>query len=215
MLGIFAKQPIAGQVKTRLARDTSAEFALRVAEACLHDSLDRLAAVQATRVIVYAPPSWSTYFWRDGFEAVPQGDGDLGARLQRFFAVARSRGYQHVVVVGSDSPTLPSVYLEQAFAALATHDVVVGPAFDGGYYLIGSSIESLTMFDDIPWSTSKVLEATISRLADARLALLPPWYDIDTVDDWAMLRGHVLALRRTGVDPGVPRLERLIREEHP
>ena len=212
VLGIFAKQPIAGQVKTRLARDTSAEFAQRVAEACLADSLDRLAAVDARRVIAYAGSA--AYFARPGYELFPQGDGDLGDRMRRFFDHFQRPGGK-IVVVGSDSPTLPIAHVDQAYSELDTHDVVVGPSFDGGYYLIGSSFACPTMFNEIPWSTSKVMEATIEHLAGGRLALLPPWYDVDTADDWAMLRGHVLAMRRAGLDPGVPRVERLIREEHP
>jgi uncharacterized protein len=87
--------------------------------------------------------------------------------------------------------------------------VVVGPAGDGGYYLIGCGAKEFPIFTEIPWSTSSVLEETIERAGSARLALLPPWYDVDTVEDWAMLRGHVRALRKAGVDPGVPRVEKL------
>ena len=149
------------------------------------------------------------------YETMAQCEGDLGQRLRVFFEHARSLGCSRIVAIGTDSPTLPTDWVEQSFHLLASNDVVLGPAFDGGYYLVGTSNECLTIFDDIPWSTSRVLETTIARVreASARLALLPPWYDVDTVDDWNMLRGHVLALRQAGLDPQVPRVERLIQEE--
>jgi rSAM/selenodomain-associated transferase 1 len=218
ILGIFAKQPIRGQAKTRLAHATSTEWAERVASAFLGDTLDRFSTVPANCVVVYAPASGGDYFSataQQRYETMPQCDGDLGQRLGAFFRDARSRGFQCVVAIGTDSPTLPVAYVEQAIQLLPTHDFVIGPASDGGYYLIGTSCDECSIFDEIPWSTSRVLESTIARIRDASttVALLPPWYDVDTVDDWNLLRGHVLGLRRSGVDPGVPRVERLIQEE--
>ena len=215
VLGIFAKQPIAGHVKTRLAAATSDGWAQRVAQAFLEDSLDRFSHVEASRVIAYAPRSGESFFAplaRGRYELAPQDDGDLGQRLRSFFDANCRHGNSRIVVLGADSPTLPVEYVEQAFAALETSDVVIGPAFDGGYYLVGSSKE-VPLFDDIPWSSPHVLVKTIERLqgASARLALLPPWYDVDTADDWAMLCGHVRALRLAGVDPGVPRVEMLMQ----
>jgi rSAM/selenodomain-associated transferase 1 len=220
LLGVFAKQPIVGQVKTRLAHASTPEWARRIAQAILEDSLDRFSEVEACRAIVYAPTAGSDFFSqlaRGRYESIPQRDGDLGKRLQHFFSDARPHGYSRILAIGADSPTLPIAYIEQAFRLLESHDVVLGPAFDGGYYLIGLGAKDIRVFDDIPWSTSRVLEKTVERVREvsARLALLPPWYDIDTLDDWAMLRGHVLAMRQAGVDPGAPRLERLIQEETP
>jgi rSAM/selenodomain-associated transferase 1 len=215
LLGIFAKQPILGQAKTRLAQATSAAFAQQVAEAFLEDSLDRFSGVAASRAIMFTPASAADYFTglaARRYDCVPQGDGDLGQRLQTFFVDARLRGFGRIIAMGSDSPTLPVEYVEQAFVLLATHDVVIGPAFDGGYYLIGCGTTAYPIFDGIPWSTPRVLEATMERLRGtaARVALLPPWYDVDTADDWAMLRGHLQAMRRAGIDPGAPRTERLV-----
>jgi glycosyltransferase A (GT-A) superfamily protein (DUF2064 family) len=108
--------------------------------------------------------------------------------------------------VGTDSPTLPLAYVEQAFRELDGADVVLGPATDGGYYLIGCARRQ-PLFADIPWSSPHVLSETIARLTDlkSRLALLPPWYDIDTLTDWWVLRGHLTAMGRVGIDPGLPR----------
>src|SRR6266852_1374278 len=142
LLGVFAKQPTAGKAKTRLAQPTSAEWARRVATALLEDTLDRFGAVAGNRAIVFAPAEAAAFFAelsKERFELIPQAVGDLGERLRHFFTATRQRGFANVVAVGADSPTLPTEYIEQAFRLLATHDVVIGPAFDGGYYLIGAS----------------------------------------------------------------------------
>lgn len=220
ILGIVAKQPLLGTVKTRLARTTSPEFACCVAEAFLEDSLDRLEAVEATRVIVYAPADAADYFAqmsKGRYELMVQTEGDLGDRLRGFFACARQQGYVRMVAIGTDSPTLPVEYVAQAFRLLDTHDVVIGPACDGGYYLVGTGTKDVDLFRDIPWSTPGVLTETLRRVsqASATFALLPPWYDVDTADDWAMLRGHVRAMRLAGIDPRVPRVERLMNEPRP
>ena len=138
-------------------------------------------------------------------------------RPRRALAAAIAGPGFEFVAIGADSPTLPVEYVERAFTLLAENDVVLGPALDGGYYLIGLGASDFGVFTDIPWSTAHVLEATIARLraTSARLALLPPWYDVDTAADWALLRGHVLAMRRAGIDPRVPRLEGLISSQAP
>jgi rSAM/selenodomain-associated transferase 1 len=215
ILGIFAKQPLAGQAKTRLAQATSPDWAQRVAQALLEDSLDRFSGIQASRAIVYAPATGTTFFSQlaqGRYDLIPQCDGDLGQRLHHFFAGARRHGYSRIIAVGADSPTVPIDYVEHAFAALDANNVVIGPAHDGGYYLIGGGLQDLAMFDDIPWSSARVLEVTIERLhkASVRLALLPPWYDVDTAADWAMLCADVRAKRLAGLDPGVPRVEQLM-----
>src|SRR5262245_38895290 len=134
-LGVFAKLPRAGQVKTRLAQAVSPEWAARVASAFLADTLDRMATVAARRFLVHAPDDAAPELAdlvQDRFELLAQGAGNLGERLARFFA-ARPTG--PVVVIGADSPTLPAEFVEEAFIALARSDVVIGPATDGGYYL--------------------------------------------------------------------------------
>ena len=214
-LGIFAKQPILGQVKTRLTAATSDQWAQQVAQAFLEDSLDRFGPVDAARIIAYAPAEARTFFHavaKGRFDLVLQTDGDLGQRLRGFFESMRRQGYTRIVVVGADSPTLPVAHIKQAFESLEISDVVIGPATDGGYCLIGGNENDVPLFDGIPWSTPRVLDATIekARAASARLTLLPPWYDVDTADDWAMLCGHVRAMRLAGFDPEVPRVVALL-----
>jgi rSAM/selenodomain-associated transferase 1 len=215
VLGVFAKHPLAGAVKTRLAAATDAAWAGHVAAALLADTLNRVATIQATRVISFAPAEardWFTSAAAGRFELEPQFEGDLGQRLQTFIARQQQRGAEAVVVIGTDSPTLPIAFIEQAFAQLATADLVIGPACDGGYYLIGCGPQLPPIFDRITWSSASVLAESVARLRDSewRLALLPPWYDVDTLADWQMLCGHIVAMRLAGIDPGVPHLEALV-----
>jgi len=213
-LGVFAKFPQPGLVKSRIAEATSPEWAARVADAFIRDTVDRLAEVRAHRILVYTPAEKSGYFAEVSggrFELLPQADGDLGARLSRFFTSQMPDAHR-VVVVGTDSPTLPCAFVGQAFQELERADVVLGPANDGGYYLVGCANRVPPIFDGISWGSELVLAQTVARLAEPtwRLALLPPWYDIDLVRGWQVLRGHIAAMRRAGIDPGVPTIEELI-----
>jgi rSAM/selenodomain-associated transferase 1 len=215
ILGLFAKWPCPGQVKTRLAAETSPEFAARVAGAFLHDSLQRLTLINARRVLVFAPAIEEAPFARlasPHWELTPQADGNLGARMNAFLDQCLRAGAGRAVLVGTDSPTLPIEFVQQAFTLLHSHQVVLGPATDGGYYLIGCSTPAPQLFDGIDWGGSDVLARTVGRLGTLTRALLPLWYDVDTLSDWRMLRGHVAALRCAGLDPRIPATEALLGE---
>jgi rSAM/selenodomain-associated transferase 1 len=222
VLGLLAKQPLPGMVKTRLAAETSRDFAAQVAAAFLTDSVERLAGIEARRVLAYAPPEAEPFFSQlvqDRFALVPQVEGDLGRRMAAFFQDQFQAGARKVVLLGVDSPTLPLSYIEEAFNKLDRADLVLGPATDGGYYLVGCSAGRIAnrlppIFENMTWSQPDVLEATIARLHDFswKLELLPPWYDVDTLNDWRMFRGHLAAMHRAGVNPGLPRTEALAME---
>lgn len=207
VLGLFAKRPEPGQVKTRLASSTSPAWAAEVAAAFLHDTLGSLARVDSRRVLAFAPSTGRDFFAGivgERFALTPQCEGDLGRRMRTFFTDQFEAGADAVVLLGTDSPTLPVAHVQQAFDALEKADVVLGPATDGGYYLVGAAKRVPPIFDGIAWSGPRVLAQTIDRLAAAglTLALLPPWYDVDTLDDWQMLRGHLAAMKQAGIDPG-------------
>jgi rSAM/selenodomain-associated transferase 1 len=219
VLGVFAKWPRPGLVKTRLAAVLGADRAAQIADAFLRDTLDRLGEVNRAirRVIAFAPDEARTdfaYLAGGQFDLRPQGEGDLGIRMKRLLSAELAAGADAVAIIGTDSPTLPVSLVEAAFRELEQADVVLGPAMDGGYYLLGCARRVPPIFDGIAWGTSRVLIDTMARLpAGFRLALLPPWYDVDTPDDWNLLRGHVAALRRVGVDWGLRRTEALLAEE--
>ncbi|HXV13627.1 MAG TPA: TIGR04282 family arsenosugar biosynthesis glycosyltransferase [Candidatus Krumholzibacteria bacterium] len=183
------RSPVAGEVKTRLEPALTADEARDVYVAFMADFFARL------RDSKYRPTVFLSGGRSAGLEAildpkwsvVAQGDGDLGARLTAAFAVLLRNPGDRAVIVGSDSPDLPLAYLKKAFQSLKHRDVVIGPAIDGGYYLIGLRAPAPALFRDVHWGAANVLDETLDRVDDERLslALLPPWYD---VDDAASLR---------------------------
>jgi glycosyltransferase A (GT-A) superfamily protein (DUF2064 family) len=122
-----------------------------------------------------------------------QGAGDLGARLWRGFQALHAQGYSQIVVLGSDSPHVPSTWIDDAFRMLDTHDVVVGPAHDGGYYLLGQRGEPVDLFTSIPMSTPSVCAQTVdlAREVGRSVAFSQATFDIDHVADLAVLRASL------------------------
>jgi rSAM/selenodomain-associated transferase 1 len=211
---------VPGQVKTRLAAGLGDDAAAAIHEAMLFDTLETWSSELVLtpggrRVLVYAPADAGPWFDSRVPETValqPQVEGDLGTRMCEFFRGEFEEGATRVVLIGSDSPTLDPTIVITAFLCLEGRDVVLGPSTDGGYYLVGARDSVPPIFEGVSWSGASVLGQTIDRLRDTALSLavLPPWYDVDTPDDWRMLAGHVRALRRAGLNPGLPRLEALI-----
>ncbi|MCI0419469.1 MAG: TIGR04282 family arsenosugar biosynthesis glycosyltransferase [Anaerolineae bacterium] len=184
---VVAKQPAPGQTKTRLSPPLTPEHASALYECFLLDALDQMREVdKAQRVIAYLPLDARDYFHRfaSDFELVPQNGHDLGSRLDHALTGCLSQGYERVVIMDSDSPTLPSAYLSQAFNALADGaDVTLGPCDDGGYYLIGIKKPAPRLLREVQMSTPTVAADTIA-LAEKeglRVSLLPTWYDVDDV----------------------------------
>ncbi len=216
VLGLFAKWPEPGQVKTRLAADTSPEFACAVADALLDDALALLAAAECRRVLAFSPPESAKAFAARAAgrcELAPQCAGDLGARLAEFFAARFQEGAKRVVVIGTDSPLIGRDHIRRAFEALSERDIVIGPAADGGYYLIGGTPRlPLAVFQGIDWSTRNVLAQTVARRGSATLDLLETSCDVDTLADWRVLCRRLKLVRAAGIDPQIPRTEQLARE---
>ena len=100
--------------------------------------------------------------------------------MDRLLHWSMGRGARRTVIIGSDSPSLPPAYIDQALELLKEHEVVLGPSTDGGYYLVGQSSPNGAIFVDIDWSTGRVLEQTLDKVGTRSLGLLPPWYDVDT-----------------------------------
>jgi rSAM/selenodomain-associated transferase 1 len=201
-LVIFAKHPKRGQVKTRLVPPLSPEQALALHVACLQ-SVARLAASlpPATHKFLYlASPSLASARRAARSLALPRGlkvkvqsRGNLGRRLARAFAELQAEGYERVVVVGTDSPTMPPVRLRQAFAAVRRADAVLGPTRDGGYYLIGLRLPraGLTrLLSGIDWGTPRTYRQTKAHMVRAKLRLkaLAQGYDVDVAADLVCLR---------------------------
>ncbi|MCG8404429.1 MAG: TIGR04282 family arsenosugar biosynthesis glycosyltransferase [Phycisphaerales bacterium] len=184
---VFAKYPEPGRVKTRLIGPLTAEQAADVHRRCLQMTLDTVVMVESADLLLAVSPDEADFstFVRDGVEIRPQGEGDLGERLVRQIENAFGGESRHVVVVGSDCPTMSTQDVRQAFDFLRRYDAVIGPAVDGGYYLLGLRKPARVLFDGIDWSTSRVLSQTLARAEDAGLsvAMLPERRDVDEFGD--------------------------------
>lgn len=180
---VVAKRPAPGKTKTRLSPPLTPELASALYECFLFDTLEQMRQVNDTlHVIAYLDEC--DYFQRlaPDFELIPQEGENLGERLDHAITSYLSRGYQRVVIMDSDSPTLPSEYLSQAFDVLSDGaDVVLGPCDDGGYYLIGLKQPSSRLLREVHMSTPAVAAETMALAKEDGLQLvtLPTWYDID------------------------------------
>jgi rSAM/selenodomain-associated transferase 1 len=207
----MAKEPRAGRVKTRLCPPLSAEMASRCHEAFVTDTLARVAAAvagRADRELAVAPsgavPRLRALAAAAGWRCVDQEGEDLGARMRSRLVAGVAEGKRRVILLGSDSPDLPADRILRAFAALEEAEVVLGPAIDGGYYLIGCRDRVPDVFGQgIGWGGAVVLKDTLARLdaSGTSVALLEPWRD---VDDWPDLVALAARLRVAGEKVGNP-----------
>ncbi len=189
---IFAREPVLGQVKTRLAAAIGPTAALATYRELLALTAAAVAAAQipATLWLAEAPapparppqarPEWPGLPWR-----VQPPAGSLGERMGHAFAEAFAAGAGRAVIIGTDCPGLTAALLRQAFDQLATHDLVVGPAIDGGYYLLGMKHLHGSLFTNKQWSTATVLADTLADAArlGLRVAHLPTLADVDSARD--------------------------------
>ncbi|MBI3317783.1 MAG: TIGR04283 family arsenosugar biosynthesis glycosyltransferase [Candidatus Omnitrophica bacterium] len=194
-LVVMAKAPLPGQVKTRLVPPLTAEEAAALAKQLLVETVETVTGLPAVRrLVAVAPPEGVGEVRRmvpAHVELLEQSDGDLGRRLDQVFQKLFLGGAKGVIVIGADHPKLPGEFLRQAIQFLERGDdpLVLGPAEDGGYYLVGLNRPHPELFQGIPWSTPSVLEATLAaaRAAGLSFRLLPSWYDIDRPEDLARL----------------------------
>jgi uncharacterized protein len=198
-VAIMAKAPQPGEVKTRLCPPLSYSEAAELYRCFLLDKIAQVSALQrAGPVVSYTPTdsrSWFEALMPPHFLLIPQHGDDLGARILFTFDQLFRQGYTQVVVIDSDTPTLPTAYLEQALRliAVAENDVVLGPTEDGGYYLIGLRQAHRELFEQMPWSTSQVFPETRHRSEQHGLtmACTDYWYDVDTPEDLGRLRASL------------------------
>lgn len=187
---LFIKAPVRGQVKSRLAAMIGEEAAFELYQCFVLDIIDTVKKAGHPFRICFYPPdagqavtSWLGGHWR----FMPQEGRDLGQRMENAFARCFSEGFERAVLIGSDLPDLTPSLLQEAMSSLAKHDVVIGPASDGGYYLIGFHKRSLLprLFHGIPWGTETVFRETMTILQDSSLAVhrAPQWNDVDTAED--------------------------------
>lgn len=216
---LFVKHPEEGQVKQRLAKDL---VTLSVVELYRNFALDLLSTIETLQSpihIFYYPESRGREcieWLGEKHTYLPQTGADLGARMHHAFVQTFLEGFRRTVLMGSDIPDLPARIIRKAFLLLTSRDAVIGPCPDGGYYLIGFRNQAYTadIFRDMPWSTGAVVRETIKRLTAAgrSFALLPPWGDVDILEDLQALvqrartspfgSSRTMAFLRSGNFPG-------------
>jgi uncharacterized protein len=188
---VFVRAPVAGTVKTRLARDIGEPAALAVYRRLVERTLGAARAIarDGIRVRVHHAPSDAGDEVRawigPGPDLLPQGDGDLGERMARAFDGAFRDGATRVVIVGSDLPDVSPGLIRRAFRGLEERPAVLGPALDGGYYLLGLRAPAARLFTGVPWGTGRVLQVTLERLRREGRdpVLLEPLRDVDRAGD--------------------------------
>ena len=202
-LGLMAKAPLAGKVKTRLVPPLTAREAAELNLCFLRDmaaNIERVSETEpASGLVVYTPTGSEFAFdgvLPAGFSLLAQHGTSLGERLCNATDDLLRQGYGAVCLINSDSPTLPRSILMRAIQSLAADGdrVVLGAAEDGGYYLIGLKQAHRNLFNEIAWSTSEVLALTKQRATeiDLPVELLPPWYDVDDAETLSRLCQELL-----------------------
>jgi len=196
VLVIFAKAPIPGEVKTRLCPPLTPDEAASLHGTLVLDAVERAKGLPGASLYVAGAPDLAHPFFkvmegRYGAKLLAQRGPDLGSRMRWAMQDAFEQGAQEVLLTGTDLPTLPRALLVEALKLVKTHDVVLGPTTDGGYYLIGLRKMVSALFEGIAWSTASVLAETKKKIEQAGLSLglLPECRDLDTVEDLKVFIG--------------------------
>lgn len=199
VFGLFVKFPEPGKVKTRIAKDTGFDYAAgayrRIAEEVLLETLP--GDGEYKRIIFYSPRNMERHFrsWLPGEILVAQEGRDVGERMGNAMKALFCEGALKVVITGIDIPELDREVVKDAFKKLDSADVVIGPAVDGGYYLIGMKSLHPEIFRDISWSTEKVFRQTVSVIDTLKLRYetLITLSDVDTLEDLMKLEKTKIA----------------------
>jgi len=181
---VFVKNAVAGQVKTRLARHIGANNALKVYQGLLAHTQQVVQQSGVPATVFYNNHIEQQLAWGKAQTALQQGH-DLGQRMYNAFAQAFQGGAGQVCIIGSDCPGIAPQHITQAFQALQSHDLVLGPSQDGGYYLLGMRQPHKMLFQNIAWSTPQVRTQTLAAAQQAGLSVLelPVLNDVDTIND--------------------------------
>jgi rSAM/selenodomain-associated transferase 1 len=223
-VAIICKTPRAGHSKTRLSPPLRAEECAHLSACFIADLSATIANFAQERAVdgyaVYTPAGSEGELRRllpPDFGLVLQGGGDLGDRLHKGIVDLLAAGHAGAILINSDSPTLPQGILAAAVTAVTGGDrLVISPALDGGYTLIGLSRPHARLFADIPWSTDVVYALTIERAHEIGLpvVVLDPWYDVDDGDSYAMLERELDGIRPAfaqGPAPEAPRTRAFVQ----
>lgn len=196
----MAKVPRAGNVKTRLQPFLAPEECRALAEAFLVDAIHKTRSLCDELIVAFAPAGEENYFAKFAVEnliLIEQTGADLGEKMSNAFAsVFSSNPNASVLLIGTDSPSFPPEFIEDAFAALESKsEIVLGKSADGGFYLIGLRKNPFGLFERIEWSSPKVFEQMTRNISSLNLKpkSLAEWFDVDTPDDLRRLREEMLS----------------------
>lgn len=187
LLIIFAKNPGLGKVKTRIAAALGNEKALAIYHILLTHTIEVTRDLNIDKTVVYSDYVDSEDKWEnDIYSKDIQRGNNLGERMHNAFLAGFAKGYQHICIIGTDNLEITPGIIDRAFFDLKNHDLVVGPAKDGGYYLLGMKKMYSALFQNKKWSTSSVLKDTLQDTAALKLSVaqLPLLNDVDTKEDW-------------------------------
>ena len=196
---VFAKAPVAGTVKTRLQVDIGAEKTVEIYKSFVAGILDTCSRMKETDRFLGCAPSRDDDFLsglaeRYDMRTFNQSGDSLGSRIFNAFRYCSRKGYEEIVLIGSDSPSIPADFIKKAFLELKKKDLVIGPCFDRGLYLIGARREKINrIFRSIELDTGEDVNRILDKVNDINisLSLLPFWYDIDNVNDLKFLKLHM------------------------
>ncbi len=206
---IFVKTPVKGRVKTRMQPDLTPGRILGLYKSFIKETINKCTRLNGVEKVLGCYPTCDNLFLRKITETYKmkcfnQNGSDLGEKMVNAFKDYFKKGYSEVVIIGSDSPTLPLDYIKKAFSELRKNDFVLGPCCDGGLYLVGAKKKIKPgIFRDIPWDTTRVQNRTFGMMLEKlnssgiRFSLLPFWYDIDTDEDLKFFRNHIKYLKKT------------------
>jgi rSAM/selenodomain-associated transferase 1 len=181
---IFTRNPELGKVKTRLAATIGNQSALEIYKLLIHHTVRITSTINANRYVFYSENIQQNDAWNPSiFKKELQNGKDLGERMQNAFDLLFKKGYQKIVIVGSDIYELNSQDIEGSFITLKTSSYVIGPAKDGGYYLLGMRQLNKNIFENKNWGTDTVFKDTIENLKENVVVLLSEKNDIDIYDD--------------------------------
>ena len=196
---VFGREPVPGLVKTRLGRTVGPEVAAAIYRELLMWTVERASATGESVMLslaTEASPAWASR-WEIPVETQP--GGGLGNRMLETLVRRFREGFDRVLIIGSDCPGLCPHHLEAAIEALDHHRVVLGPAQDGGYWLIGQRAPQTDCFSGVPWSSDRTLAATRKRLEELGLE----WVELDRLDDVDTEADLERLLREPWLDPGL------------
>ena len=181
---VFIRNPELGRVKTRLAKSIGDQAALETYKTLSKHTFKIISEIDSDKLIFYSDKIQDNDVWTaTNCKKQIQTKGDLGQKMLAAFQYGFSLGYQKILIIGSDLYSLRPKHIESALEKLENYDVVIGPALDGGYYLLGLNFIIPKIFKQKQWSTSSVLKKTLSDLKEFNVNLLEPLNDIDTYED--------------------------------